>query len=58
VDGSYLIDATREYILAFEAELGISDEAEKVEMAMKKRYPQRWNEYLLERSCASSVRTA
>lgn len=57
-DGPYLIDATREYILAFEAELGISDEAEKVEMAMKKRYPQRWNEYLLERSCASSVRTA
>lgn len=57
-DGPYLIDATREYILAFEEELGRFNEAEKVEMAMRRRYPQRWNEYLLERSCASSVGTA
>lgn len=54
-DGSYLIDATRAYILAFEEELERTKDAEELEKAMTARYPQRWNRFLLERSCKSSV---
>lgn len=55
VDGPYLLDLTREYILAFEEELERLGDARKVEEAMKNRYPQRWNTFLLDRSCHSSV---
>lgn len=54
-DGSYLIEATRAYILAFEEELGKAKDAGELEVAMMTRYPQRWNRFLLERSCQSSV---
>ncbi|KAE8374391.1 beta-lactamase-like protein [Aspergillus bertholletiae] len=55
VDGPYLLDLTREYILAFEKELDRLGDATKVEEAMKSMYPQRWNNFLLYRSCQSSV---
>lgn len=55
VDGSYLIEATRAYILAFEEELERTKDAEELEKAMTARYPQRWNRFLLESSCKSSV---
>lgn len=54
-DGPYLIDSTREYILAFEDELNRLGDADKVEEAMAKRYPQRWNQLILEMSCKASV---
>ncbi|PYH87318.1 metallo-beta-lactamase superfamily protein [Aspergillus uvarum CBS 121591] len=54
-DGPYLIEATRQYILAFEEKVNQLRDADRVEEAMKKRYPQRWNRYLLQVSCASSV---
>jgi glyoxylase-like metal-dependent hydrolase (beta-lactamase superfamily II) len=54
-DGSYLIEATKAYILAFEEELGRAKNAGEIEKAMTSRYPQRWNRFLLERSCESSV---
>ncbi|OLN84496.1 hypothetical protein CCHL11_08190 [Colletotrichum chlorophyti] len=50
-DGSYLIEATRAYILAFEEELEEARNPEELEEAMSRRYPERWNNYLLERSC-------
>ncbi|OGM46230.1 hypothetical protein ABOM_004846 [Aspergillus bombycis] len=55
LDGPYLLDLTKEYILAFEEELERLTDAGTVEEAMKIRYPQRWNNFLLERSCGSSV---
>lgn len=55
VDGPYLIESTREYIMAFEEELNRLGEAGKVEEAMTRRYPSRWNRYLLELSCKSCV---
>lgn len=54
-DGPYLIEATRAYILAFEDELGRTRDAEELEKAMVKRYPQRWNRFLLEQSCKRSI---
>lgn len=57
-DGSYLIEATKAYILAFEEELGRTKDAVELEKAMMARYPQRWNRFLLERSCESPVHAA
>lgn len=54
-DGPYLIEATRAYILAFEEELGRTGDAGELEKAMTARYPQRWNRFLLEQSCKSSI---
>lgn len=54
-DGPYLIEATRQYILAFEEELVKANDADELEGAMVSRYPQRWNKFLLEWSCKSSV---
>ncbi|CAI7579344.1 unnamed protein product [Penicillium crustosum] len=54
-DGPYLIDATRAYILAFAEEVNRLGDADKVEEAMVKRYPHRWNRFLLDVSCKSSV---
>ncbi|EAW15307.1 MBL fold metallo-hydrolase [Aspergillus clavatus NRRL 1] len=55
VDGPYLIDATRDYILTFQKELYRLRDADKLEQVIAKRYPRRWNMYLLELSCKSSV---
>jgi glyoxylase-like metal-dependent hydrolase (beta-lactamase superfamily II) len=55
LDGPYLIDLTREYIIAFEEEINRWKDADKVEAAMKKRYPHRWNDFILGQSCSSSV---
>lgn len=57
-DGSYLIEATRSYILAFEEELKRTKNAEELEKAMMERYSQRWNRFLLEMSCKSSVQAS
>lgn len=54
-DGPYLIEATKQYILAFEEELLKAKDANELESAMVSRYPQRWNKFLLEWSCKSSV---
>lgn len=54
-DGSYLIEATKSYILAFEEELSRAKDAGELEQAMTARYPRRWNHFLLERSCESSI---
>ncbi|KAI9927213.1 hypothetical protein ASPWEDRAFT_300028 [Aspergillus wentii DTO 134E9] len=54
-DGSYLIAAMKEYIIAFEDELKKAGNASELEQAMLMRYPQRWNKFLLEWSCKSSV---
>ncbi|KAJ5519088.1 Acyl-CoA thioesterase [Penicillium expansum] len=40
-DGPYLIESTRQYILAFEEDLSQSSDSDQVEEAMMKRYPQR-----------------
>jgi hypothetical protein len=55
LDGPYLIDLTREYILTFEEEIKKWKDANNVEEAMKKRYPHRWNGFILCQSCSSSV---
>ncbi|KAJ5756648.1 beta-lactamase-like protein [Penicillium manginii] len=55
VNGSYLISATREYILAFEAELKRCDDAENLEKNIVAQYPNRLNKFLLEWSCKSSI---
>lgn len=55
VDGPYLIDRTREYIQTFERELVRLGDAEKLEEAMRQQYPQRWNGFILDISCKSSV---
>jgi glyoxylase-like metal-dependent hydrolase (beta-lactamase superfamily II) len=57
IDGSYLIEATKKYIYDFEEELGKAKDAAELEEAMKKRYPLRWNEYILMASCQSSFST-
>lgn len=54
-DGPYLIDLTKEYVYAFEEEVKKWGDADKVEEAMKKRYPHRWNEFILSYSCKKSV---
>jgi glyoxylase-like metal-dependent hydrolase (beta-lactamase superfamily II) len=54
IDGAYLIEATKDYIFAFEEELEKSSDAVELEAAIKKRYPQRWNDYILERSCQAA----
>ncbi|KAJ3542955.1 hypothetical protein NM208_g3824 [Fusarium decemcellulare] len=55
-DGPYLIEATKAYIMAFEEELERTKNAEELEEAMLRRYPQRWNRFLLQMSCTSSVK--
>ncbi|PCG88890.1 Hypothetical protein PENO1_107680 [Penicillium occitanis (nom. inval.)] len=55
LDGPYLIDLTKDYIHAFEEELTKWKDADDVEEAMKKRYPHRWNEFILSNSCTNSV---
>ena len=52
------VEATKAYILAFEEELGRAKNAGELEKAMTARYPQRWNRFLLERSCESSVQAS
>ncbi|PYH87319.1 metallo-beta-lactamase superfamily protein [Aspergillus uvarum CBS 121591] len=54
-NGPYLISATRDYILAFEEELAKSSNSDQLEQAMISRFPQRWNRFLLEWSCQSSI---
>jgi glyoxylase-like metal-dependent hydrolase (beta-lactamase superfamily II) len=54
IDGSYLIAATKKYILDFEEELERANDPLELEAAMKKRYPQRWNDYILEVSCKAA----
>lgn len=54
-NGPYLIASTREYILAFEEELQKTNDPVELENAIISRYPQRWNKFLLEWSCKSSV---
>jgi glyoxylase-like metal-dependent hydrolase (beta-lactamase superfamily II) len=54
VDGPYLIDATKRYIRAFEEELRVAKDAAELEAAMKRRYPSRVNEFILELSCKAS----
>ncbi|KAJ5392669.1 hypothetical protein N7509_008159 [Penicillium cosmopolitanum] len=54
-DGPYLIDATRQYILAFERYLEKFEDADKVEEAMKFLYPNRWNDFILDFSAKMSV---
>ncbi|KAJ5111966.1 hypothetical protein N7532_000011 [Penicillium argentinense] len=49
------VSLSREYIHAFEEEVKKWKDADKVEDAMKKRYPQRWNEFILSNSCKNSV---
>ncbi|KAL4916342.1 beta-lactamase-like protein [Aspergillus aurantiobrunneus] len=55
VDGPYLIQMTKEYIMAFGEELKNWEDPAKVEESMKKRYPARWNDFILDRSCVASV---
>ncbi|GKZ74337.1 hypothetical protein AnigIFM50267_011836 [Aspergillus niger] len=55
VDGPYLIQMTKDYIMAFEEELKRWEDPAKVEKSMKKRYPARWNDFILDRSCVASV---
>ncbi|KAJ5086204.1 hypothetical protein N7532_010975 [Penicillium argentinense] len=55
LDGPYLIDLTKEYIHAFEEEVKKWKDADKVEDAMKKRYPHIWNEFILSNSCKNTV---
>jgi len=54
VDGAYLVEATRKYILDFERELEAASGPEELEKRMKELYPQRWNEYILEWGCKAS----
>ncbi|RAO73261.1 uncharacterized protein BHQ10_009273 [Talaromyces amestolkiae] len=55
VDGPYLIDRTREYIQTFERELERLRDADQLEQSLKELYPQRWNGFILDRSCKTSV---
>ena len=57
VDGPYLIESTKKYIRVFEEELKKAKNASELEEVMKKRYPTRWNEWILERSCIASFNT-
>jgi hypothetical protein len=50
-DGPYLIEATNKYIRDFEEEMTKAKDHVELETAMKKRYPTRWNEYILDRAC-------
>ncbi len=57
VDGPYLIEATKAYIRAFEEEISRSSDATELKAAMKKRYPTRWNEYILESGCVAAFQS-
>jgi glyoxylase-like metal-dependent hydrolase (beta-lactamase superfamily II) len=54
IDGSYLIERTKKYILDFEEELGNTKDPIELEEAMKRRYPERWNDFILESSCKAA----
>lgn len=54
VDGAYLTTTTKEYIRIFEKELENMSSGEELEKRMIELYPERWNQFILERSCASS----
>jgi len=54
IDGAYLIEATKKYIHDFEEELAKASGPEELEEAIRKRYPQRWNEFILSWSCQSA----
>jgi glyoxylase-like metal-dependent hydrolase (beta-lactamase superfamily II) len=55
IDGSYLIEATKTYLQVFEEELEKTKDPIELEEAMKRRYPERWNEFILESSCKAAV---
>jgi len=46
-DGAYLIEATKRYIRDFEEELAKAKGPGELEEAMRRRYPHRWNEFIL-----------
>lgn len=50
-DGPYLIEATRKYIRVFEEEKKKAKSAEELEQTMKRLYPARWNDFILNRAC-------
>ena len=58
IDGVYLVEATRKYILDFERELkdlkGAGKGPENLERRMKELYPQRWNGWILQWSCEAA----
>ena len=54
-DGPYMIELTREYIMFFEKELERLEDADELYKAMKKQYPNRWNDFILAFSCRNSV---
>ncbi len=62
VDGAYLLQATKTYIQVFERESeklksegqGGEEGAIALEKKMKELYPQRWNDWILKRSCLGS----
>ncbi|KAK3069274.1 hypothetical protein LTR53_012510 [Teratosphaeriaceae sp. CCFEE 6253] len=54
VFGAYLIESTRRYIAVFAEELEKAQSAEDLMARMKQLYPERWNLFLLEGSCAAS----
>jgi glyoxylase-like metal-dependent hydrolase (beta-lactamase superfamily II) len=58
IDGAYLIDETRNYILTFERELrraaNLGNPVE-LEKAMKRLYPNRWNAFILDYGVKSSL---
>jgi glyoxylase-like metal-dependent hydrolase (beta-lactamase superfamily II) len=54
IDGPYLIEATKDYICRFEEELEKAKTPGELEEVMKKKYPQRWNEFILEASCKAA----
>jgi hypothetical protein len=54
-DGPYLVDLTKQFILDFEKELEASSDPVKIEEAMVRRYPTRWNAYILLGSIRSSL---
>ncbi|KAK4504231.1 hypothetical protein PRZ48_005147 [Zasmidium cellare] len=54
IDGAYLTEPTKEYIRVFERELEKASSAEELEKRIIELYPERWNRFILERSCQSS----
>ncbi|KAE8342964.1 hypothetical protein BDV24DRAFT_149940 [Aspergillus arachidicola] len=55
VDGPYLIEMMQNYIMAFQDDLKKWNDPAKVEESMRKRYPARRNDFILDRSCMASV---
>jgi hypothetical protein len=43
IDGQYLIESTRQFILDFEKEIEASSDPTVIEAALKKLYPTRWD---------------